>query len=141
MGATSGAGTAYPSWALEFTPCFLWGSCYLIFSFMCMFCRSLYVLLSFFFWPLCCLFFDLWILFGIFKLFLESFHFNLVFINTPYPKEAYIYDLFSLKNKNNCAYYRKQKSEKDPQSKIYQAFRSFNLYILDYILPIEDDCQ
>ena len=28
-----------------------------IFSFMCMFCRSLFVLLSFFFWPLCCLFF------------------------------------------------------------------------------------
>ena len=31
--------------------------------FMCMFCRSLFVLLSFFFWPLCCLFlFDLRIL-------------------------------------------------------------------------------
>jgi hypothetical protein len=25
--------------------------------FMCMFCRSLFVLLYFFFWPLCCLFF------------------------------------------------------------------------------------
>jgi hypothetical protein len=39
-----------------------------------MFCRSLFVLLYFFFWPLCCLFFfDLRILvtpFGIFKLFL-----------------------------------------------------------------------
>ena len=35
-----------------------------IFSFMCMFCRSLLVLLSFFFWPLCCLyFFDIRILF------------------------------------------------------------------------------
>jgi hypothetical protein len=33
------------------------GSCYSIFSFICMFCRSLFVLLSFFFWPLCCLFF------------------------------------------------------------------------------------
>ena len=33
-----------------------WGSCYLIFSFMCMFCRSFFVLLYFFFWPLCCLF-------------------------------------------------------------------------------------
>jgi hypothetical protein len=32
-------------------------SCYSIFSFMCMFCRSLFVLLYFFFWPLCCLFF------------------------------------------------------------------------------------
>jgi hypothetical protein len=29
------------------------GSCYSIFSFMCMFCRSLFVLLYFFFWPLC----------------------------------------------------------------------------------------
>jgi hypothetical protein len=34
-----------------------------IFSFMCMFCRSLFVLLYFFFWPLCCLFyFDIRIL-------------------------------------------------------------------------------
>ena len=33
---------------------FLWGLCYLIFSFLCMFCRSL---LYFFFCPLCCLFF------------------------------------------------------------------------------------
>ena len=30
---------------------------YSIFSFICMFCRSLFVLLYFFFWPLCCLFF------------------------------------------------------------------------------------
>jgi hypothetical protein len=30
---------------------FQWGSCFLIFSFMCMFCRSLFVLLSFFYWP------------------------------------------------------------------------------------------
>ena len=37
----------------ELTP----GSCYAIFSFICMFCRSLFVLLYFFFWPLCCLFF------------------------------------------------------------------------------------
>jgi hypothetical protein len=56
---------------------FWWGSCYTIFSFMRMFCRSLFVLLYFFFlaivlsvllftnsyypfgilWPLCCLFF------------------------------------------------------------------------------------
>jgi hypothetical protein len=28
-------------------------SCYSIFSFICMFCRSLFVLLPFFFWPLC----------------------------------------------------------------------------------------
>ena len=56
-GATSGAGTANPSGAPEFTSGFQWGSCYLIFSFICMFCRSLFVLLSFFFWPLSCLFF------------------------------------------------------------------------------------
>ena len=36
----SGAGTAYPSGAPEFTPGFKWDSCYSIFSFMCMFCRS-----------------------------------------------------------------------------------------------------
>ena len=30
---------------------------YSSFSFICMFCRSLFVLLYFFFWPLCCLFF------------------------------------------------------------------------------------
>ena len=54
---TSGAGTAYPSRPPKFTPGFQWGSCYSIFSFMCMFCRSLFVLLYFFFWPLCCLFF------------------------------------------------------------------------------------
>ena len=50
--------------------------CYSIFSLMCMFCRSLFVLLYFFFWPLCCLFFfDIRILitsFGIFKLFLNK---------------------------------------------------------------------
>ena len=50
-GATSEAGTP------ELTPGFQWGSCYSIFSFMCMFCRSLFVLLYIFFWPLCCLFF------------------------------------------------------------------------------------
>ena len=33
----------------------MWGSCYSIFSCMCIFCRSLLVLLSFFAWPLCCL--------------------------------------------------------------------------------------
>ena len=56
-GVTSGAGTAYPSEAPEFIPDFQWGSCYSIFSFMCMFCRSLFVLLPFYFWPLFCLFF------------------------------------------------------------------------------------
>ena len=45
-GATGGAGTAYPSGAPEFTPGFSWGSCYSIFSFMYMFCRLWFVLLS-----------------------------------------------------------------------------------------------
>ena len=62
-GVTSGAGTTYHSEAPEFTPGFQWGSCFSIFSFMCMFCRSLFVHLYFFFWPLCCLlFFDIRIL-------------------------------------------------------------------------------
>ena len=43
-GATSGTRTAYASGSSEFTPCFYWSSCCSIFSFMCMFCRSLFVL-------------------------------------------------------------------------------------------------
>ena len=38
-------------------PRFWGGSCYSIFSFICMFCRSLFVPLFFFLWPLSCLFF------------------------------------------------------------------------------------
>ena len=73
MGATSGAEIAYSFGAPEFTPGFKWGSCYLIFSFIFMFCRSLFVLLCFFFWPLCCLFlFD--ILFLIAPLVPSPFH-------------------------------------------------------------------
>ena len=34
-GATIGAGTSYPSEASGFTPGFQWGSCYSIYSFMC----------------------------------------------------------------------------------------------------------
>jgi hypothetical protein len=61
--ATSGAGTAYPSRVPESTPVLYWDSFYSMISFMCKFCRSLFVRLSFFFWPLCCLsFFDLRIL-------------------------------------------------------------------------------
>jgi hypothetical protein len=55
-GATSGAGTAYPSEHMISPPVFR-GSCYSIFSFICMFCRSLFVFLYVFFWTLCCLFF------------------------------------------------------------------------------------
>ena len=48
-GVHSGAGTAYRSVAPEFTPGFQWGTgtCYSIFSFICMFCRSLFVLCTF----------------------------------------------------------------------------------------------
>ena len=46
-GATGGAGTAYPSGTLEFTPGFQWDSCYSIFSFICMFSRSMFVLFLF----------------------------------------------------------------------------------------------
>ena len=42
-GVTSGAGTVYPSGAPEFTPCIQWGPCFLIFCFLCMLCRSLFV--------------------------------------------------------------------------------------------------
>ena len=55
--ATSREGTAYPSGATEFISVFQWSSCYSIFSFMCMFCISLFVLLYFLFWSLCCMFF------------------------------------------------------------------------------------
>ena len=41
-GATSGTETAYLFKAPEVTLGFLWGCCYLIFSFMCMFFRSLF---------------------------------------------------------------------------------------------------
>ena len=38
-------------------PVFSECSCYSVFNFVSMFCRSFIVLLYFFFWPLCCLFF------------------------------------------------------------------------------------
>ena len=53
------------------TPGFKWGSRYSIFSFMFNVCRSLFVLLYFFFWPLCVCpssIYGLWLPpFGIFK--------------------------------------------------------------------------
>ena len=55
MGTTCRAETAYYSGAHEFTSGFQCHSCCSIFSCMCMFCGSLFVLLSFFFCPLCCL--------------------------------------------------------------------------------------
>ena len=68
MDATSGAGTANSSEASEFTPGCYWGSCYLIFSFMCMFSRSLFVLL-YFFMGHCVVCPSIVITFGILKLF------------------------------------------------------------------------
>jgi len=60
MDTTCGAGTAYPSGALEFIPGFSGIRVARSLVFCEMFCRSLFVLLSFFFWPLHCLsFFDL----------------------------------------------------------------------------------
>jgi hypothetical protein len=53
--ATTGIGTVYPSGAPEFIPGLMWGSCSSIFSFVCMVCRSFFVLLSFFLWSLCLL--------------------------------------------------------------------------------------
>jgi hypothetical protein len=59
-GATSGAGTAYPSGEPEVILVFSGLLLDLLFS---VFYRSLFVLLSFFFWQLCCLsFFDFRIL-------------------------------------------------------------------------------
>ena len=60
LGNACGAETAYPSGAPEFTPGFQWNSCFSIFNFML--CWSLFALLYFFFWLLCCLFFDIRIL-------------------------------------------------------------------------------
>jgi hypothetical protein len=47
-GAISGEGTTYPTGAPVFTHGFQWGPCYSIFGFICMICRSLFVLLYFF---------------------------------------------------------------------------------------------
>ena len=68
-GATCGAETAYHSGAPEFTPGFSWVHVARSLVFCVVYlnvthflhfascCRSLFVLLSFFFWPLCCLFY------------------------------------------------------------------------------------
>ena len=73
--ATSGARSAYPSGAHEFSLGFNWGSCYSIFRFICMFCRSLFVLLYFFLLtivlPVLLRYADSDYPFGIFKLFLR----------------------------------------------------------------------
>ena len=58
--------------------CLPFSSCCSIFSFMCMFCVSLFVLLSLLFWTLCCLFFfDLRLLITSF----ESTNFSYIILN------------------------------------------------------------
>jgi len=52
MGATCGAGTAYPSGAPEFTPGFSGVFVARSLVFCEMFYRSFFVLVSFFFWPI-----------------------------------------------------------------------------------------
>ena len=59
--ATSGAGTAHPSGAPEFAPVFI-AVRVIRFLALCVCFVDRFVLLYFFFWPLCCLFFDIWIL-------------------------------------------------------------------------------
>jgi hypothetical protein len=61
MGSTCEAGVAYPSGASEFTPVFSKVRVVRSLVLCVVFCRSLFVLLSFFFWSLCCLsFFGFW---------------------------------------------------------------------------------
>ena len=62
-GGTSAARTAYPHGPPEFFLGFSWVGDTRCLVFCVVFCRSLFVILFFFFWPLCCLsFFDLLIL-------------------------------------------------------------------------------
>ena len=61
-GVTCGAGIAYPYGAHEFIASFSVVRVTRSFVFCVVFFRSLFAILSLFFWPLCCLSFDLWIL-------------------------------------------------------------------------------
>ena len=56
-GTTTGTGTVFSSGTHEFTPVFSRIHVTRSLVLCVMFCRSLFVLLSFVFWPLCCLFF------------------------------------------------------------------------------------
>ena len=74
MGATCEAGIAYPSGASEFTPVFSEVRVVRSLVLCVVFCRSLFVLLSFFFWSLCCLsFFGFWLPLWCFQIFLIIF--------------------------------------------------------------------
>ena len=83
--ATSGAGTAYPSGK----PPFQWGWCSSIFSFMCKFCKSLFVLLYFFLLAIMLSvllqYTDSAYPFGIFKLFLQRVSPNFTSFLTTVP--------------------------------------------------------
>ena len=59
-GTTIGTGTVFSSGTHEFTPVFSRIHVTRSLVLCAMFCRSLFVLLSFVFWPLCCLFFFDW---------------------------------------------------------------------------------
>ena len=71
MGSTCEAGIAYPSGASEFTPVFSKVRVVRSLVLCVVFCSSLFVLLSFFIWSLCCLsFFGFWCSpLGVFKFF------------------------------------------------------------------------
>ena len=72
---TCGAGTAFLSVTPEFIPCFWWGLCCQIFSFLCSVLQIVVCSFVLWFWPLCCLSFfeftDSDYPFDIFKLFLK----------------------------------------------------------------------
>ena len=98
-GATGGVGTAYPPGALAFIPGFGGVRVARSLIFCIMFCRWLFVLLSFFFWPLCCLFFfNLRLLhdcsFGFLKLVLLLFDFEQLNFDIRLCKSCYTVLLF-----------------------------------------------
>ena len=71
MSVTCEAGITYPSGASEFTPVFSEVRVVRSLVLCVVFCRSLFVLLSFFFWSLCCLsFFGFWLPLWCFQTFL-----------------------------------------------------------------------
>jgi hypothetical protein len=77
IGATSGPGNDYPSRAPEFTPDLYWVRVARSFVFCVVFCKSLFVQLSFCLWPLSVLrFTSSNYPFGIFKLFLFMYKWN-----------------------------------------------------------------
>jgi hypothetical protein len=98
----------------EYVPKSLLCSGYSIFSLMCMLCRSLFVLL-YFFWPFCCLFFDLWILdypFGIFKFFFINTLFRYVHVYQLHICNQYIEPCVLLWRQFICTLYRSDKTIK-----------------------------